>query len=125
MTLAYAPGASQTLGPPIRRGRVAFVLFGMSLLAPLTSAPHGGPERAGAADARQDLLRDGLRVVVHVHRRTIHVVDEALDTVFAAPVATGTERKVTYFGRTYDFATPRGRRTVIGKSRNPIWWYAM
>jgi hypothetical protein len=61
----------------------------------------------------------GRRIVVSIYDRTLWLID-GRDTLLAAPagVGMGVARRG---GRTYDFSTPRGRRTVIGKEENPLW----
>lgn len=41
--------------------------------------------------------------------------------VMEAPVAIGISENFHYNGKKYDFSTPRGRRTVLKKERDPVW----
>lgn len=43
------------------------------------------------------------------------------DTLVSAPVAIGIGETFEYNGKTYVFETPRGKRTVRAKQKNPIW----
>jgi len=103
------------------RRHLALVLGGASLLSLLTPAPGDGTGPVAAVQARRDQSDGALLLVVNTGPQMIYLVDEAGDTIFAAPVATGMERDFSYGGQTFHFATPRGRRRVIGKTRDPIW----
>jgi lipoprotein-anchoring transpeptidase ErfK/SrfK len=60
------------------------------------------------------------RIVVHTARRMLYVL-EGRDTIFTAPVAIGMGKDFEFNGRKYHFATPTGRRRVIGKAPDPVW----
>jgi lipoprotein-anchoring transpeptidase ErfK/SrfK len=60
------------------------------------------------------------RIVVSTTSRMLYLID-GRDTVFAAPIAIGMGQDFEFNGRKYHFATPTGRRTVIGKSPDPVW----
>ncbi|MCI0435868.1 MAG: L,D-transpeptidase [Gemmatimonadetes bacterium] len=62
----------------------------------------------------------GRRILVSLKRRRLWLVD-GRDTLFSAAVAIGMGENFTYNGRRYRFETPAGRRTVIGKARDPVW----
>ena len=62
----------------------------------------------------------GVRLIVSVDDRRLWLKDGAT-TVYTAPVAVGREVVLEYDGHSWDFTTPRGRRTVIGKERAPRW----
>ena len=61
----------------------------------------------------------GRRIVVSIYDRMLWLID-GRDTLLAAPAGVGMG-EARRSGRSYDFSTPRGRRTVIGKEENPIW----
>jgi hypothetical protein len=63
---------------------------------------------------------DGRRVLVSLRARQLWLVDGS-DTLLAAPVAIGMGKDFTYNGRTYHFATPTGRRTILAKAKDPLW----
>ncbi|HEV2149705.1 MAG TPA: L,D-transpeptidase, partial [Longimicrobiaceae bacterium] len=62
----------------------------------------------------------GLRLIVSLTDRTVWLKDGAT-VVHAAPVAVGKAVILEYEGREWNFSTPRGRRTVTAKQRNPVW----
>lgn len=64
--------------------------------------------------------REPLHILVSIDSRRLWLVD-GQDTLLRAQVAIGMAKDFTYGGRRYHFATPRGRRTVIGKERDPLW----
>ncbi len=70
--------------------------------------------RALAAEA------SGYRVIVSLFDRHLWVVNGA-DTLRSAPAAVAMDSTLDYAGKTWKFGTPRGRRTVQGKSENPLW----
>ncbi|HEX2778328.1 MAG TPA: L,D-transpeptidase [Gemmatimonadaceae bacterium] len=71
--------------------------------------------------ARRAAARDrGLRVLVSVDQRKLWVV-EGRDTLRTAPVAVGMGRLLAYGGHKWAFATPKGVRTIIGKTAAPKW----
>ena len=61
----------------------------------------------------------GLKVVVSIYDRRLWLIEDG-DTLLDTPVGVGmgVARKGRY---SYDFSTPRGRRTVLGKEENPLW----
>lgn len=61
----------------------------------------------------------GKRIIVSVYERRLWLVD-GRDTLLSAPagVGMGMARRG---GRTYDFSTPTGRRTVLAMEEDPIW----
>lgn len=86
-------------------------------------APTAPSTRADSAEwvrwRRAAAQATGRRIVVSVYDRTLWLID-GRDTLLTAPagVGMGVLRRA---GRTYDFSTPRGRRTVRGKEENPLW----
>lgn len=62
----------------------------------------------------------GRRIVVSVYDRMLWLID-GRDTLLAAPAGVGMGVITRPSGRVYDWATPRGRRTVLGKEENPLW----
>ena len=95
------------------------------------AAPAPPPAPASPADAPPDaegdsaawaeaLARDGARIVVSRQLRHLWLMDGD-SAVFSAPVAIGRDTIFTYDGRDYDFSTPTGRRTVLGKEESPDW----
>ena len=70
--------------------------------------------RALAAEAT------GYRVIVSLFDRHLWVVNGS-DTLRSAPAAVAMDSTLAYAGRSWKFDTPRGKRTVHGKSENPLW----
>lgn len=62
----------------------------------------------------------GYRVVVSLFDRHLWVVN-GTDTLRSAPAAVAMDSTLAYAGKSWKFDTPRGRRTVQGKSENPLW----
>jgi hypothetical protein len=91
-----------TVPPPIRFRSAA------------DSVAHETTSAAAERDAR-------LRVVVSLADRELWVVDGPADTLLVAHVAIGVDTSISYAGRTFRFETPRGRRNVLRKERNPVW----
>lgn len=62
----------------------------------------------------------GYRVVVSLFDRHLWVLS-GNDTLRSAPAAVAMDSTLDYAGRKWKFDTPRGKRTVHGKSENPLW----
>lgn len=62
----------------------------------------------------------GYRVVISLFDRRLWVMEGA-DTLRSAPAAVAMDSTLAYAGKTWKFDTPRGRRTVRGKTDNPLW----
>ena len=62
----------------------------------------------------------GYRIIVSLFDRHLWVVD-GTDTLRSAPAAVAMDSTLAYAGHVWKFDTPRGRRTVRGKSENPLW----
>lgn len=106
-----------------RGSRLSVVLVTLAVLAGLP-LQVGTPQSAAAAreTEQQDPSpadRD-LRILVSIDQRWLWLV-LGEDTVLSAPVGVGMARDFTYEGRRYHFATPRGRRVVRAKVRDPVW----
>lgn len=89
------------------------------------------PERAMHFESVSDSLNfetnrelaatsSGYRVIVSLFDRHLWVVNGA-DTLRSAPAAVAMDSTLAYAGRVWKFDTPRGKRTVRGKSENPLW----
>lgn len=61
-----------------------------------------------------------VRVEVSVKQRVLTVI-AGRDTLRRAPVAVASGRAFSYAGQQWQFATPRGRHTIIGKRTDPTW----
>jgi lipoprotein-anchoring transpeptidase ErfK/SrfK len=62
----------------------------------------------------------GFRVVISLEDRELAVLD-GIDTLLVAPVAIGMDTTITYRNKRWTFVTPRGRRTVLAKQKDPVW----
>jgi hypothetical protein len=62
-----------------------------------------------------------LRVVVSLSARKLHVLGPTGDTLYSAPVAVGSGRRLSANGRTWRFATPVGVRVVQSTEADPVW----
>ena len=60
------------------------------------------------------------RIVVSLFDRHLWVMDGD-DTLRSAPAAVAMDSTLAFGGKVWKFDTPRGRRTVRGKSENPLW----
>ncbi len=62
----------------------------------------------------------GPRLMVSLEdRRVWHMNGNRV--LYTAPVAIGKSVILEWEGREWNFATPRGRRAVLGKEKNPVW----
>ena len=62
----------------------------------------------------------GLRVIVLLHERQLAVMKGA-DTLMIAPVAIGMDTTIVFGTKRWTFETPRGKRTVLRKEKDPVW----
>jgi hypothetical protein len=61
-----------------------------------------------------------LRILISLAERRLYAMIGP-DTLLKAPVAVSTDETLAYAGRTWQFITPRGVRTVIDKKEEPVW----
>jgi hypothetical protein len=73
---------------------------------------------AGAGAAAH--AHSGFHLEVDLERREVRVMDGAI-SLYEAPAAVGKPFVLEYEGRKWAFSTPRGRRTILSKARNPVW----
>lgn len=62
----------------------------------------------------------GYTILVSLDERYLWVV-YGRTVIMQAPIAIGISENFQYNGKKYDFSTPRGRRTVLKKEKDPIW----
>jgi hypothetical protein len=62
----------------------------------------------------------GFRVVVLLEDRELAVMNGA-DTLMVAPVAIGMDTTIVFGSRSWRFETPRGKRSVLRKEKDPVW----
>jgi hypothetical protein len=60
------------------------------------------------------------RIIVSLFDRHLWVM-QGEDTLRSAPAAVAMDSTLAFAGHVWKFDTPRGRRTVRGKSENPLW----
>jgi hypothetical protein len=78
-------------------------------------------EAKGARRARLAAARDRrLRIVISLDDRRLWALIGD-DTLLDAPVAVSSDARLSYAGRSWQFETPRGVRTVQAKRENPVW----
>ena len=86
---------------------------------PLPSEAPPGPDGDSAVWERA-LGTDGQRILVSRQLKRLWLMDG--DTVIkTAPVAIGRDTVFRYAGKSYDFSTPTGKRTVLDKEEMPLW----
>lgn len=107
-------GAEPAADPIVRPAAGAEVASGPATAASKPSEPAASPAR------QEDEPAARLRILVSLEKRMLWLVD-GRDTLLAAPVAIGMGRDFEYEGQKYHFATPKGRRRVIGKIESPVW----
>jgi lipoprotein-anchoring transpeptidase ErfK/SrfK len=62
----------------------------------------------------------GLRVLVLLDERQLAVMNGS-DTLMVAPVAIGMDTTIVFGSKSWTFETPRGRRSVLKKEKDPVW----
>lgn len=87
---------------------------GVERARPSASARVADPLRLEAEQA------GGLRILVSLAERQIWLRDGAI-TLLTAPVGIGKGTTLRHGGRAWTFATPRGRRRVLYKEKEPVW----
>jgi hypothetical protein len=104
-----SPSVEPEPAPPPRREATATTPRAVRPAAGLSTTIH-----------RRALAARGTRIVVSLGARTLWLMkDNAV--LFRAPVAIGMTKGFSYKGRRWDFRTPVGQRSVIGKAKDPIW----
>jgi lipoprotein-anchoring transpeptidase ErfK/SrfK len=82
--------------------------------------PPAAPAETPASAVTESEPEQGRRILISTKARRLWLV-HGRDTLFHAPVAIGMAQNFEYQGRRYRFETPVGRRTVIGKQKDPLW----
>ena len=87
-------------------------------------APHAPTDRADSVawlrHRRAAAALTGRRIVVSIYDRKLWLIDGA-DTLLTADAGVGMGAVRAPSGRVYDFATPRGLRSVLLKEEEPLW----
>jgi lipoprotein-anchoring transpeptidase ErfK/SrfK len=81
------------------------------------SSPESPPEAVTPATEPEEAAA---QILVSLSKRRLYLVS-GRDTVLSAPVAIGKGEDFEFDGKKYHFATPKGRRRIIGKETNPVW----
>ena len=115
----------QSRSSAVRSGRPAAssiaTAFDSSALPLESPAPEVRHESATSRRVRHAASRDRhLHIVVSLDDRRLWVLI-AEDTLLDVPVAVSSDARLEYAGRSWQFATPRGVRTVLAKRENPVW----
>lgn len=84
------------------------------------SAPSAPTDALGARILAEAERARGLRLIVSLADRTVWL-KQGTTVLHAAPVAVGKAVVMEYEGKEWNFSTPRGRRTIISRERNPVW----
>jgi lipoprotein-anchoring transpeptidase ErfK/SrfK len=93
---------------------------------PALDAEAVEPAKDSAATALADeaprfiLTPRNTRLEISVKSRRLWVI-AGEDTLRTAPVSVSSGRDLRYAGRTWRFATPRGRMVIRGKRTDPVW----
>lgn len=122
--LAGTPALAQQRGGASSTGPSAGAAGSAAERAPRTTRARvklPPPVRMSSAAARAAArAATGNRIVVSIASRRLWWID-GRDTLYSAPVAVGTGRRLRHGKQEWLFETPRGRRTIIGKEANPVW----
>jgi hypothetical protein len=84
------------------------------------AAPSAPTDALGARILAEAERARGLRLIVSLRDRTLWL-KQGSTVLHAAPVAVGKAVIMEYEGKEWNFSTPRGRRTITTKQRNPVW----
>ena len=89
---------------------------------PPPPTPAEAPPTAGGDSASWEagLAVKGPRILVSRQLRRLWYMDGD-SLIRTAQVAIGRDTIFRYAGRSYDFSTPTGRRTVLDKEESPLW----
>lgn len=133
LALAWPAGAQQPALPPTSPATVATTasLSADTLVAPALAmtrptVPVTSRFRSTADSVAHERTREmaerftGLRVVVLLDERELAVLS-GLDTLMVAPVAIGMDTTIVFGSKSWTFETPRGRRQVLRKEKDPVW----
>jgi hypothetical protein len=84
---------------------------------PFTMAPSDG---TSAAIQRQAEAAPGRRLIVSLPERMVWLMNGP-QVLYGARVGIGKSVILEYEDQRWDFRTPRGRRVILSKQRNPVW----
>ncbi len=89
--------------------------FVYGVLASLAALSTVTPPATAQATADQSR-----RIVVSLGQKELWLL-EGQDTLLAAPVAVGRDESFRYGGKSVEWRTPRGTRSVLAKRSDPVW----
>ncbi len=120
LLMAFALSASDC-GPLPAQASLAGVAQPPADSAVPRAAAPGPPAAPEAQPVWEEARRaSGRRILVSLAERRLWLMDG--DSVrFSAPVAVGKSVVLEFEDQAWNFATPRGRRRVIGKQKHPVW----
>ena len=81
---------------------------------------RGARSRSRTLSAYRRVDPNALRIEVSIAERRLWAIQGA-DTLLDAPAALAADRRLTYAGRQWTFATPRGVHIVRRKDTDPVW----
>ena len=83
---------------------------------------YRSPRDSVVGERTRDLAErtTGLRVLVLLEERQLAVMN-GVDTLMLAPVAIGMDTTIVFGAKSWTFETPRGKRTVLRKEKDPVW----
>ncbi len=93
---------------------------GLCITVPSTAATQTASSDSSSYTIPPARSPKSIRVAVSVKKRQLWVIENG-DTLRAAPVSVASGRELSYAGRTWKFATPRGVLKVRGKRTDPVW----
>lgn len=96
------------------------LLLLLAVLGVRALAAQGPPMTSAQVRAAADTSTQ-LRIVVSLAARRLWVIGVEGDTLHEAPVAVGSDRRLTLNGKTWRFATPVGIRSVLSTEVDPVW----
>ncbi len=111
LLLALLPGAAHTQSNPSSS---------MDPIAATDPVAHAPADPLALATWDSANRARGPKILVSLQQRRLWYMDGQIE-LFTAPVAVGRSVVLEWDENRWNFATPRGRRTVLGKERNPVW----
>lgn len=113
LVLAAALGASNA--PMQVQAQATQLAIRNSSVVPAMPSDKKGQEVFRAARAAR-----GAKILVSTESKWLWYV-VGRDTLVSVPIAIGIGKTFEYHGKKYVFETPRGKRTVRGKQKDPVW----
>ena len=88
--------------------------------APPSSHPIHDRPRTNVEIWEAAVADPGRKIMVSIKEKRLWLV-EGSDTLFSAPVAVGKGGVFQFAEKRYEFNTPRGERTILGREDDPNW----